>query len=126
MTFLGFDFGMKNIGVAIGQTISCTAQPLVVLKAQDGIPDWRAIQSLIDEWLPNALIVGLPYGLQLQEQSITFSARKFARRLKAAYHLPVHLVDERLTTKEARRLLREQGNHAAQVVGVLMRAVARV
>ena len=115
MVLIGFDFGMRKIGMAVGQTVSCTAQPLPPLKAQDGIPAWDDIQTIIDEWGPNALVVGMPYAMDQSEQEITFAARKFARRLENKYHLPVHLVDERLTTREARDILQEQGSHARLV-----------
>lgn len=115
ITVIGFDFGMRNIGVAAGQTVSCTAQPLPLLKAQDGIPDWNHIQELIDEWVPHSLLVGIPYNMDNTEQEISFAARKFARRLETKYHLPTHLVDERLTTKEARAILRAQGSRKTRV-----------
>ncbi len=58
-TFLGFDFGTKSIGVAVGQRITATARPLPALKAQDGKPDWNVIEKLLKEWQPEAVIVGL-------------------------------------------------------------------
>ena len=106
---LGFDFGMKRIGVAVGQSITQTANPLTTLKAQQGIPSWKEIETLINEWKADALIVGIPYNMDNTEQSITFSARKFANRLKGRFHLPVYLVDERLTTIEAKQQLAELG-----------------
>ena len=102
ITVLGFDFGMKRIGVAVGQTLTQTAQPLVVLSAKDGIPSWSTIKQLIDEWGAQALVVGLPYQLDGSDQMISFAAKKFARRLEQRFQLPVHLVDERYTTKAAR------------------------
>lgn len=115
ITVIGFDFGMRKIGVAVGQTVSYTAQPLPLLKAQDGIPDWNHIQGLINEWAPNGLLVGIPYNMDKTEQEISLAARKFARRLETKYHLPIHLVDERLTTKEARAILRAQGSRETLV-----------
>ena len=102
ITALGFDFGMKRIGVAIGQTLTQTAQPLTILSAKDGIPAWSIIRQLIDEWGANALVVGLPYQLDGSDQMISFAAKKFAKRLEQRFQLPVHLVDERYTTKAAR------------------------
>lgn len=115
ITLISFDFGMRKIGIAIGQTVSCTAQPLPLLKAQDGIPNWDHIKLLIEEWAPSRLVVGIPYDMDKNEQEITFAARKFARRLETKYRLPVHLVDERLTTKEAQAILREKGSHVCRV-----------
>lgn len=100
-TLLGFDFGMKHIGVAVGQTITHTATPLTTLKARDGIPEWSEILTLIHEWQPEALVVGIPLNMDGTEQPLTFSAKRFANRLAAHTKLPVHPVDERLSSVEA-------------------------
>jgi putative holliday junction resolvase len=106
---LAFDFGLRRIGVAVGQTITQSATPLPVLAAQKGRPDWQEISELINLWQPSALLVGLPYQMDGGEQAISFAARQFARELKARFNLPVHLTDERLTTREAKRRLAESG-----------------
>jgi putative Holliday junction resolvase len=62
-TILGFDFGMKNIGIAVGQELTGTANPLTAIKARDGIPDWEQIASLLQEWQPDLLVVGLPLNM---------------------------------------------------------------
>ena len=103
--FLGFDFGMKYIGVAIGQKVTRTASPLTTLTATDGIPAWAEVMEIITTWHPCQLIVGLPLNMDGSEQPITFCARRFANRLKARYDLPVAFVDERLTTWEAKQRL---------------------
>jgi len=100
-TFLGFDFGMKNIGVAVGQELTHTANPLTVIKAREGIPNWDQIQALIDEWQPQQLIVGLPFNMDGTEQEMTQAARRFGNRLNGRFHLPVEWQDERLSTFEA-------------------------
>ncbi|MFT7235365.1 MAG: putative Holliday junction resolvase [Methylophagaceae bacterium] len=100
-TFLGFDFGMKNIGVAVGQELTHTASPLTVVKAREGIPNWEHIQSLIEEWRPQGLIVGLPLNMDGTEQEMTTAARRFGNRLNGRFHLPVDWQDERLSTFEA-------------------------
>ena len=107
---LGLDFGMRHIGLAIGQVITNTATPLDSIKAQDGIPEWDLIQQVIDEWGVDALIVGLPYNMDGTEQPMTALARKFGRRLEARFHLPVHFVDERLTSYEAKKELTGHGS----------------
>jgi putative Holliday junction resolvase len=99
---LGFDFGMKYIGVAVGQLITKTASPLPTLSAQDGIPDWTEIQSLIKQWHAQVLVVGIPLNMDGTEQPITFCARRFANRLHTKFCLPVYPVDERLTSWEAK------------------------
>lgn len=100
---LGFDFGMKYIGVATGQEITKTANPLTCLVAKDGIPNWHEVEKLINTWKPTALIVGLPLNMDGTEQPITACARRFANRLQHKYKLQVHLVDERLTSWEAKQ-----------------------
>ncbi|PIQ42893.1 MAG: Holliday junction resolvase RuvX [Gammaproteobacteria bacterium CG11_big_fil_rev_8_21_14_0_20_46_22] len=106
---LGFDFGLKRIGVAFGQTITCSAKPLCTLKADSGLCDARAIANLVSEWRPQALIVGLPLNMDDTEQAITQKARKFSTFLQNETGLPVHLFDERLTTIEAREQIFRRG-----------------
>ncbi len=100
-TILGFDFGMKNIGVAVGQELTYTANPLTVIKAKDGIPNWDEIAALLQQWKPQLLIVGLPLNMDGSEQEMTAAARRFGNRLNARFKLPVDWQDERLTTFEA-------------------------
>jgi len=109
LVFLAFDFGLRRIGVAVGQTITQSATPLPALLAQKGEPDWEEISQLIIAWHPTALLVGLPYQMNGSEQALSFAARKFARDLTERCHLPVHLADERLTTREAKRQLAQSG-----------------
>jgi putative Holliday junction resolvase len=108
-TILGFDFGMKNIGIAVGQTLTGTANPLTAIKARDGIPDWDQIKSILDEWQPNKLVVGLPLNMDGSEQAITAAAKRFGNRLHGRFGLPVDWVDERLSTFEA---LDQMGIHS--------------
>ena len=100
---LGFDYGARRIGVASGSRISQSARPLPSLVAQKGQPDWRRIDALISEWRPDAMVVGLPLTLDGGEQAITRGARAFAEALGKRSALPVHLVDERHTSREASR-----------------------
>lgn len=100
-TVMGFDFGMKNIGVAIGQQLTGTATSLTALKARDGIPDWQQIAVLIQQWQPRQLVVGLPLNMDGTEQHMTAAARKFGNRLNNRFNIPVAWQDERLTTFEA-------------------------
>ena len=108
LTLLGFDFGMKRIGVAVGQTLTRTANPVMVLPATDGQPRWETIQSLIDTWHAEALVVGIPYNMDGSQQKTSFAAQRFANRLRERYQCPVYTVDERLTTVEAKRQWRLQ------------------
>lgn len=100
-TLLGFDFGMKNIGIAVGQELTHTANPLMAIKARDGIPDWQKIRQVLDEWQPQLLIVGLPLNMDGTEQEMTAAARRFGNRLHGRFNIPVEWQDERLTTYEA-------------------------
>jgi len=101
-TVLGFDFGMKYIGVAIGQSVTKTASPMTTLMARNGVPVWADIQSLIEQWHPQDIVVGIPLNMDGTEQPITFSARRFGNQLLDKFKLPVHFVDERLTSWEAK------------------------
>lgn len=109
--FLGFDFGYKRIGVAVGQRLTCSASPLATIPAKVGIPDWSCVQKLISEWNPQALIVGLPTCIDGSELYTTSAARRFAKQLKKRFALSVHLVDERLSTIEAREQMFSQGGY---------------
>ncbi|MGH8165223.1 MAG: Holliday junction resolvase RuvX, partial [Rhodanobacteraceae bacterium] len=100
---LGFDYGTRRIGVASGNRITTSAQPLQPLSAQAGEPDWRRVDTLLAEWKPEALIVGLPLMLDGSDQTITRRARAFADALLERYKLPVHLIDERHTSQQAAR-----------------------
>lgn len=111
-TSLGFDFGLKRIGVAVGQSITGTASPLTALACRDGQPDWDRVRALLEEWRPGALVVGLPYNKDGSEQPISKAARRFARRLAGRFELPVYLVDERYSSAQAETRLveaRQQG-----------------
>jgi len=108
-TLLGFDFGEKRTGVAVGQSLTGTATALTTLNSQRNKPDWSGIEALIKEWQPNALVVGVPVHMDGTEQPMTVAARKFARQLEGRFHLPVHEAEERLSSVEAEESL---GNNA--------------
>ncbi|MGI9333405.1 MAG: Holliday junction resolvase RuvX [Gammaproteobacteria bacterium] len=108
-TLLGFDYGERRIGVAVGQHISATATALEVVTVKDGRPDWDAIARLIGEWQAQTLIVGLPLAMDETEQGISTAARRFAAALQRRFALPVQLHDERLSTRAARERLHERG-----------------
>lgn len=106
---LGFDFGTKSIGVAVGQQITATASPLTALAARDGQPQWPLVSKLLEEWAPEYVVVGLPLNMDGSEQLLTQQARKFGQRLHGRYGLPVKFQDERLTTVAAREELFARG-----------------
>ena len=104
-TLLGFDYGPRKIGVAVGQTITGSASPLTTIRSHGERPDWARIEGLIREWRPKAAVVGLPFNMDDSETALAPRARRFARQLQGRFGLEVHLVDERLTSLEARRQL---------------------
>jgi putative Holliday junction resolvase len=100
-TLLGFDFGLQRIGVAVGQQITGTATALGTINSRDGQPDWKKISGLLQTWRPDALVVGLPLTADGRETDFTQAIRRFVRQLEGRYQLPVHTIDERLSTREA-------------------------
>jgi len=122
---IGFDFGLKRIGVAIGQTLTQTATPEAIVNSRDGVPDWEHITLLFEQWQPNAIIVGLPMRLDGSEQALTQPARKFGQRLSGRYHRPVYFIEEQLSSIEAENRQKQQksrqknqkiDDHAAQII----------
>lgn len=110
-TLLGFDFGTKSIGVAVGQEVTGTASPLPALKAQDGVPDWDLVARLFAEWQPHMVVVGMPLNMDGTEQELTLRARKFANKLHGRFGVRVEGCDERLTTADAKARLFELGGY---------------
>lgn len=109
--YIGFDFGYKRIGVAVGQLLTRSASPLSTLAAKAGVPDWQKVKLLIKEWQPRAFVVGVPTCIDGSSLYTTEAARQFAQQLKNQFNLPVHMVDERLSTVEARAYLFDQGGY---------------
>lgn len=107
---LAFDFGLVQIGVAVGNTLLRSTQPLAILRAREGIPDWQALEQLVRDWQPDLLLVGDPLNMDGSDSELCARARKFARRLHGRLGLPVTLVDERLTSFEAKQISRELGH----------------
>ncbi len=108
-TVLAFDYGLKSIGVAVGQTLTGSASTLKALKAQDGTPDWQQIELLLKEWQPAFVVVGLPLNMDGTEQPFTARVHKFVNRLHGRFGVQVKTHDERLTTVDARADLFAQG-----------------
>lgn len=102
---LGFDFGTRKIGLASGQSLTGTGTALPALPCINDQPDWAAIERLIREWQPDALVVGLPLNMDDSESESSQRARRFARQLHGRFGKPVWMVDERLSTREARSRL---------------------
>jgi putative Holliday junction resolvase len=109
-TVMAFDYGLSQIGVAIGNCMLATTQPLAVISAKDGQPQWQVLDDLIKEWRPDILIVGDPLNMDGTASEFSVRAHKFARRLHGRLGLEVALVDERLSSFEAKHNSREQGH----------------
>ena len=99
-TLLGFDFGLRRIGVAVGQTATRTASALVTV-SHSAQPDWQVISKLIKEWQPAGLVVGLPLDAGGHETQMSRAARQFAAALGQRFQKPVYFIDERLTSVQA-------------------------
>ncbi len=108
-TVLSFDYGLKFIGVAIGQRITGTCRPLQTIRANTRNARWQAIEPLLREWEPEQLVVGLPLDQEGCEQETTRQCRNFAQFLASRTGLKTALVDERYTSLEADQSLRQQG-----------------
>jgi putative Holliday junction resolvase len=99
-TVLAFDFGLKRIGVAVGEPELRTAHPL------PAVSQFSQVEKLVQEWKPGALVVGLPTSVQGEPHAMTRQAEDFARRLERRFKLPVARIDERFTSVEAESRLR--------------------
>jgi putative Holliday junction resolvase len=99
---MAFDFGTRRIGVASGQEMLGTGKPLAMLPARDGVPDWDQVGRLLEEWKPDRVLVGLPLNMDDTENDMCARARKFGKRLHGRFHVEVEMVDERLTSFEAK------------------------
>jgi putative Holliday junction resolvase len=110
LTLIGFDYGKKRIGVAVGQTLTRTATPLGTVPVTNGIPDWDRISKIIQEWRPAALVVGLPLNMDGTSQAMTRESNRFVRQLSERYQYPVYRADERLSSYEAKSRLQDTRN----------------
>lgn len=109
-TVIAFDFGLSQIGVATGNCLLGTTAPLPILKAKEGSPDWRLVEKLVAEWRPDLLVVGDPLNMDGSASQLSARAAKFARRLQGRLGLEVVMVDERLSSFEAKYESRERGH----------------
>jgi putative Holliday junction resolvase len=124
-TLLAFDFGARRIGVAVGNTISGTAQPLTTLHGEQNEQRFTAIAGLVHEWQPVALVVGLPCNDDGTPHEMTRLCRRFAQRLKGRFGLPAILVDERYTSAAASMQLSEAGIRGIQQKALLDQVAAQ-
>lgn len=119
---MAFDFGLRQIGVAVGNVPLETSQPLEIVPAREGIPQWPRLEYLVKEWQPDLLLIGDPLNMDGSDSELSQRARKFARRLHGRLGLPVEMIDERLSSFEAKQTARARGhdgNYKAQPVDSL-------
>jgi len=108
MQILAFDFGTQYIGVAVGQTITKTSSPLIVINvAREGAEIWKTISNLIDEWKPDQLLVGKPLNMDGTSSDMMKKVDPFFQKLQKISNIPCELVDERLTSFEAKQLMQK-------------------
>ena len=105
-TIIAFDYGTVNIGVAIGQFTTCTATPLPYIRYNNNKSKWKAIDKLIKDWKPQAAVIGLPYNMDNSISEIAVQAKKFANKINGRFNLSIFLADERLTTREAKSMIK--------------------
>jgi putative Holliday junction resolvase len=104
---LGFDYCKKRIGLATGQTITSSATPCKTINQVNGNPDWSAIETEIQQWKPQALIVGMPYHTDGSENEMTAAVRQFCYELEKRFKLPVFEVNEALSSQQAEEILKQ-------------------
>ena len=119
---LAFDYATQKIGVASGNSLLGTATPLKALPCKNTQPNWDDIAALLKEWEPEGLVVGLPLNMDGSESESTARAKKFANRLKGRFGMKVWLVDERLSTREARERtgIRQADNRVDSMAAVII------
>jgi len=123
LQILAFDFGSKHIGIATGQSLGETAQALCQIPANNGIPDWQQLDAIMEEWRPKLLVVGNPLNMDGSQSEMSLRAKKFSNRLKDRYHLPCALVDERLSSFEAKQTQSiKDGEIDSQAAAIILRS----
>lgn len=110
-TLLGIDFGLRRIGVATGQTLTRSATPLTTLDNSPGHTNWQAIEQVIKEWRPDAIVIGLPLNRDGSDHNLTRTVRQFRDTLAQRYNGPIHWQDERASSQEAEHNLSTQRAH---------------
>ena len=99
---MAFDFGTQKMGMAVGSSLIESATPLALFPMKDGIPNWDELLKIVKQHQPNLFLIGLPLNMDDSESELSTRARKFARRLRHQTNIETLMVDERLTTREAR------------------------
>jgi putative Holliday junction resolvase len=108
---LGIDYGLRKIGVAIGQTLLGTSSPIGIVTCQFGEPNWPQLSKIITEWAPDRIVIGMPYNIDDSENDMTEKVKIFGEAVAKKYKLPVFFEDEKLTTKLANSELAEMQHY---------------
>ena len=122
MQIIAFDYGEKKIGVAVGQTATNTSSPLQIIFNKENNINWVSISSILDEWKPDLILIGKPLNMDGSESEMMKKINKFYIKLKSIYDADIEFVDERLTTFEARQILKDNKQddnvdaHAAKIL----------
>ena len=125
-TVLGIDYGLKRIGIASGQTITSSASPITTLNQINGSTDWDALEQLINQWKPQALIVGMPYYLDGKENDMTKAVETFCLELEQRFAIPIFKINEALTSYEAEEMLKKKtkiGKHNKHEIDKMAAAI---
>ncbi|MES0327716.1 MAG: Holliday junction resolvase RuvX [Gammaproteobacteria bacterium] len=125
-TVLGIDYGLRRIGIATGQTITGSASPITTLNQINGSTDWEAIENLIDQWKPQALIVGMPYYLDGKENDMTKVVEAFCLELEQRFAIPIFKINEALSSYEAEAMLKKNtkiGKHNKHEIDKMAAAI---
>ena len=107
---MAFDYGLRNIGIAIGQNITKSASTFYAIKAKEGEPDWTKLDSIVKEWEPALFIVGDPFNMDGTKSEFQKRICQFSTKLKNRYKIRLHMMDERLTTKEAKERIKAESS----------------
>lgn len=120
LTLLAFDYGLKKIGVAVGNTLIRHARPLTILQPVTRAQRFEQIEQLLDQWQPDAVVVGVPLTAEGTEQYASLRCRRFANQLHGRYGLKVHLINEYGSSMEAQSLLGTHDEDDAMAAAVIL------
>ena len=107
LTVFALDYGTKKMGVAVGQTLTRTAMGIAVIPVKQREPDWPQLDALVQRWKPGAFVIGMPYNMDGSDSPMSDAAKQFALTVSARYDKHCYSIDERLSTREAREITRE-------------------
>lgn len=113
-TYFGIDYGTRKIGVAVGQTLTRTAMGIAIVPVRSNEVEWETLDKLVQQWKPGAFVVGMPFNMDGTENDMTVRVRHFVKLLSERYGKTCHEIDERLSTRAAREISRDN----AELIGI--------